>query len=183
MRLPADCRYRLAAPNSRRWFTTATIATEVAPDLSRCCRAQSWLLDEEPLCRTIGSEGEVYRFVWRSSFDGNAVVRIGRQGRAIALRWRYDWFRTPAPDDAPAEVALAPGDWARFLDALITANFWALDPLDEAQGLDGAQWLIEGRRGDVYRGVSRWSPRGEVHALGRLFFGLAGPPLSKVKLY
>lgn len=114
------------------------------------------LAGEEPLCLTIGVESEVYRFIWRSSFDGNAVVRIARQDRAITLRWRYDWFRTPTPDDAPAEAALSPGDWARFRDALIAANFWALDPIDEAQGLDGAQWFIEGRRGKVYRGVSRW---------------------------
>jgi hypothetical protein len=73
--------------------------------------------------------------------------------------------------------------WARLLDALIAVNFWAVDPIDELQGLDGAQWLIEGRRGNIYRGVSRWSPGGEVHVLGRLFFDLAGSPLSKIKLY
>ena len=161
MRLPADCPHRVVTSGIH-------LGRE---DLSRCCRgpAGTWLLaDEEPLCRTIGSEGQVYRFAWRSSFDGNAVVRIGSQDCAITLRWRYDWFRTPTPDDAPADAALSPGYWARFRDALIAANFWALDPIDEAQGLDGAQWFIEGRRGKVYRGGSRWSPRGEVHALGRL---------------
>jgi hypothetical protein len=66
----------------------------------------------KPLCLTLASEAEVHRFVWRSSFDGNTVVRIGRRGHAITLRWRYDWFRTPTPDDAPAEAALSPGDWA-----------------------------------------------------------------------
>jgi hypothetical protein len=161
------------------------MASESAPDLLRCCRSQRWLLgDEEPLCCTMASEAEVYRFVWRSSFDGSAAVRIGRQGTAIILRWRYEWFHTPRPDDAPAEAALSPDDWARFLDALIAANFWALDPADEPlQGLDGAEWFIEGRRGNVYRCVSRWSPSGEVHALGRLFFDLARTPLSEVWLY
>lgn len=49
------------------------------------------------------------------------------------------------PDDPPAEAALSPSDWARFRHALIAANFWALDPVDEPlQGLDGAEWLIEG---------------------------------------
>ena len=141
-----------------------------------------WLLgDEEPLCRTAGREAEAYRFVWRSSFDGNATVRIGRQGNEVVLQWRYDhWLRAPA---APAGAALSAGDWVRFRETLIAANFWAVDPADELQGLDGAQWLIEGRRGNVYRAVSRWSPQGELHALGRLFFILAGPPLSKVKLY
>jgi hypothetical protein len=74
-------------------------------------------------------------------------------------------------------------DWARFRETLIAANFWAIGSADEPQGLDGAQWLIEGRRGNAYRGVSRRSPPGELHELGRLFFALAGPPLSKVKLY
>ena len=39
-------------------------------------------------------------------------------------------------------------------DALIATGFWAPDPVDEQRGLDGANWLIEGRRGSVYR-VSR----------------------------
>ena len=185
MRLPVDCPHRLAAPSRPLRFATATIASEGAPDLLRCCRGRGWLLgDEEPLCRTMASEAEVYRFVWRSSFDGSAVVRIGRQGTAITLQWRYDWFRTPRPDDAPSDAALSPGDWARFRDALIAANFWVLDPADEPlQGLDGAEWFIEGRRRNIYRAISRWSPRGELHALGRLFFDLAGPSLSAVRLY
>jgi hypothetical protein len=177
MKLPDDCPHALMPRQPMRSEPLGPIP---------CCRADGralMLAGEEPLCRTLGSEAEVYRFIWRSSFDGDAVVRIGRQGDAITLRWRYDWFRVPAPDDAPAEAALSFADWARLQDALIATDFWALDPVDEAQGLDGAQWFIEGRRGKVYRGVSRWSPRGAVHALGRLLFVLAGPPLSKVELY
>jgi hypothetical protein len=50
-------------------------------------------------------------------------------------------------------------------------------------GLDGAQWLIEGRRGQTYHAIDRWSPRGTVHDLGSLFFDLAGPPLAGIDLY
>jgi len=42
---------------------------------------------------------------------------------------------------------------------------------------------IEGRRGKIYRGVSRRSRRDEVHVLGRALFELAGPLVSKVNLY
>jgi hypothetical protein len=178
MKLPADCSYATISPGP---------LASVDIDLSGCCRgqAQSWLLgDEEPLCRTAGREAEAYRFVWRSSFDGNGIVRIGRQGDEVVLQWRYDhWLRAPAAGDAPAGAALSAGDWVRFREALIAANFWAVDSADERQGLDGAEWLIEGRRGNVYRAVSRWSPQDELRALGRLFFTLAGLPLSKVKLY
>jgi hypothetical protein len=172
MRLPANCPFRGVPPDIHLW----------REDLSGCCRR--WLLlNEEPLCGTISSEVEVYRFFWRSGFDRDAVVRIGRQDRAVTLRWGWSRFRRPSPDDAPAEVALSPADWARFFDGLIAAKFWALDPVEEAWGLDGADWLIEGRRGNVYRGIKRWSPEGAVYDLGRQFFTLAGPPLSQIKLY
>jgi hypothetical protein len=83
-------------------------------------------------------------------------------------------------------VPLTLADWGRLQEALIAASFWALDP-DEgplARGLDGAFWTIEGRRKDIFRAVSRWSPCDElVHDLGRLFFDLAGPPLAEIRVY
>jgi hypothetical protein len=98
-------------------------------------------------------------------------------------------------------VPLAPADWDRLQDALIAASFWSLDPdgidwpsdgdeqrtiaaIIGSRGLDGSDWLFEGRRKDVYRAASRWSPRGgALYDLGRLFFELAGPPLAKVRIY
>jgi hypothetical protein len=84
--------------------------------------------------------------------------------------------------------------------ALIAANFWTLDPdgvdwqiernprrkvaaISTSPRLDGSDWLIEGRRKDIYRAVSRWSPRGAVYDLGKLFFELTGPPLAEVRIY
>jgi hypothetical protein len=61
---------------------------------------------EEPLCRSMRRETEVYRFTWRSSFDGDAVVRIGRQDDEITLRWAYGRFRPSEVDDAPGLAAL-----------------------------------------------------------------------------
>jgi hypothetical protein len=43
---------------------------------------------------------------------------------------------------------------------------------------------MEGRRKNIFRSVSRWSPRDKaVHRLGRLFFQLAGKPLAEIKAY
>jgi hypothetical protein len=127
------------------------------------------------------TEAEVYRFTWRSSFDGDAVVRIGRQGGEITPRCLYR--SSLFGDAARRRVPLTVSDWGRLQDALIAAPFWALDPEDLRLGLDGSGWLIEGRRKDIYRAVSRWSPRGALRGLGELFFELAGPPLAEIKPY
>jgi hypothetical protein len=82
-----------------------------------------------------------------------------------------------------ASVALSLNDWEKLQRALMISNFWSLDTADEQLGLDGAQWLIEGRRGDIYHSVERWSPRGAVRDLGCLFFALAGTPLASIELY
>ena len=144
--------------------------------------ARMWA--EEPLCRSMAAESEVYRFTWDSSFDGGAVVRIGREVDEIKLRWLYRWFSTPSPHDTPSCVRLTLAHWQRLQEALIAASFWTLDAANDLllRGLDGAFWTIEGRRKDVYRSVRRWSPREAIHDLG-LFFELAGPPLAGIEIY
>ena len=44
---------------------------------------------------------------------------------------------------------------------LAAADFWNMpgDPSDDERGLDGADWVIEGRRNGVYHSVIRWEPR------------------------
>jgi hypothetical protein len=160
MRIPGDCPYSIKPPPRRGAETIL------------CCRAQGRyrLLreDEEPLCRTMPTEAEVYRFTWRSSFDGTAVVRIGRRGDEITLRCVY---RSSLFGDADRrQVPLTMSDWGRLQDALIAMSFWALDPEERRLGLDGSDWLIEGRRKNIYRAVSRWSPDGAIYDLGKLFF-------------
>jgi hypothetical protein len=139
---------------------------------------RGWLPEpQEPLCRSRLTEHEAYRFFWDSSFDGHAVVHIGRKGELVTLRRQAFW-------QAPCSVALSLPDWSKLQQALEIAEFWSPRPDSElAVGLDGADWLIEGRRGDTYHAIHRWSPEGAIHDLGRVFFELAGPPLSGVRLY
>jgi hypothetical protein len=66
------------------------------------------------------------------------------------------------PDDVLRDTALLMSDWRRLQDALILASFWALDMRDDRIGFDGARWIIEGRRKDIYRFVHRWSPNDET---------------------
>jgi hypothetical protein len=67
---------------------------------------------------------------------------------------------------------------------VLAAGFWSLEAsLEFDFGLDGANWLIEGRRSDVYRAVRRWSPTGAFFDLGRVFLDIAGPPITDIRLY
>jgi hypothetical protein len=49
-------------------------------------------------------------------------------------------------------------------------------PSIASRGLNGSNWLIDGRGEDIIAGVNRWSRRGLLYDLGRLFFELAGSP-------
>jgi hypothetical protein len=51
-------------------------------------------------------------------------------------------------------------------------------------GLDGAQWVIEGRRVDAYHVVDRWSPRGGPYRdAGLAFLQLAGLSATGKEVY
>jgi hypothetical protein len=143
-----------------------------------CCRAHVWA--DKPLCHFRLDEEEGYRFVWDSSFNGEVIIHIGRQGEKIILRWDYRWFTA---SNAPRNLELPFGDWRTLQRALDEVDFWSLAPTCSKSGLDGANWLIEGRRDDTYHAISRWSPTGPIHDLGRVFFALAGMPLATVTLY
>jgi hypothetical protein len=176
---------------------------DAAETIARCrvqCRYRRLGNDDEPLCRSMRTEAEGYRFTRRRSFDGDAVVRIGRQSNEITSRWACRRFKPRGVDDAPSVVTLTRRDWERLQDPLIAASFWTLDPdgidwpvdgdeqrtiaaIIASRGLDGSDWRFEGRRKDIYRAVSRLSPRAALYELGRLFFELAGPPLAKVRIY
>ena len=45
-----------------------------------------------------------------------------------------------------------------FLSLLKNADFWNLAAKDDTQGLDGAQWIIEGVKNGKYHIVDRWRP-------------------------
>ena len=108
------------------------------------------------------------------------TIHIARKGDSIGLRcWDLSFG---ALEEAPTK-ALSLDDWKKLQQALEAADFWSLSSARELPvGFDGAQWLIEGRRGDIYHAIHRWSPRGAVRDIGRLFFDLAGPPLATIDL-
>lgn len=178
MKLPDDCHFE---QQPLRQFPETEI------DRPDCCRAVAGFYlsdDEPPLCRFREKEPEVYRLYWKSSFNGDAVVQIARKDDLVRLRAsRISQSRLRLRKPLISVAALSLDDWQKLQSGLNSSCFWNLEPADDQLGLDGAWWLIEGRLGNIYHSVERWSPRGAFHDLGRLFFALAGSPFKEIELY
>jgi hypothetical protein len=101
-----------------------------------CCRLDSYRFgDEPPLCRFRETESEVYRFLWRSSFDGAAFVQIARAGDSVGLRSRVLGRSRLYRKEPVASATLSPGDWEKLQRALTISDFWSLDGTNEEIGL------------------------------------------------
>jgi hypothetical protein len=79
MKIPAKCPHRRSGKNWVPEFRRE-------PDALPCCRTSDssitpFLPKRGPLCENTKHTLEEYRFTWRSSFNGNAVVQIGGAAR------------------------------------------------------------------------------------------------------
>ena len=123
---------------------------------------------------------ETYRF-----------VRTRHLGNPVAVRLRLvsdgvDVVAIEADERDPAnkrrhEFKVAGEAWMTLLMHLQAADFWNLpgDPTDDERGLDGADWILEGRRGGLYHSVIRWEPRpGPFRAACEDFIKVSGLSLG-----
>jgi ATP-dependent DNA ligase len=140
-------------------------------------RSRSYIIDGEAVA--CGGDGI-------ASFDR---IRYRRNDAGVFL-YAFDLIELDGDDLRSDPLAVRKATLASLLTrrtasgrALDVARFWFLDASENRFDLDGADWLIEGRRQNTYHAVHRWSPDGEIHDLGRLFFAMAGSPLADVKLY
>ncbi|WP_441278597.1 hypothetical protein AB7783_20060 [Tardiphaga sp. 172_B4_N1_3] len=139
--------------------------------------------DVPPLCHYRETESEAYRFVWQSSFSGAALVHVARLDDSFRLYCRFLRHSRLYLEEPIVSSALSLDDWRKLQLALTMSDFWSLATNDRRMGFDGANLLIEGRRGVTYHAVDRWSPQGAVRDLGQTFFALAGSPFSEIELY
>ena len=115
---------------------------------------------EQPL--PLGAEG--YRFLYLRTFHAPISVRVQRIGQRWLLSARLlDGHGGYGPGHVAkrTDKELSPEEARMLEDRLRTAAFWG-NPWKEQQdtGVDGARWILEGRRGSEYRLVDIWSPQG-----------------------
>jgi hypothetical protein len=119
---------------------------------------------------------EVYRFLWLRSFHHPISVRltVRHDGTGLLTSKETDGKGGYDPGklirNVTATLSREQTDW--FRDRAEGSGLWKL-PTKQPEaagtvGLDGAQWIIETRKGGRYHIVDRWSPPADdpVHALG-----------------
>jgi hypothetical protein len=152
-----------AHPAPRGPVATTPAGSALTPRLESCADAAAPYLAElcamkEPSLSTVGPE--TYRFVWMRHHHNPVAVRLNLAKDAVSVVS----VQSDAHDPANArrhEFTAAADAWNALLIHLQAADFWNMpgDPEEDQQGLDGADWIIEGRRGGVYHSVVRWEPK------------------------
>ena len=128
----------------------ATTRAGVGPASGDCGDASSPFLAElcgmdEPSLSIPGPE--TYRFVWTRHLHNSYAVRVTRAGADIAVVSVQADARDPSAKRLH-EFTVGPEIWKKLLGHLEAADFWNLpgDPDEGERGLDGADWVLEGRR-------------------------------------
>jgi hypothetical protein len=135
----------------------------VGPAPGKCGEATAPYLAElcgmgEPSLSMLGPE--TYRFVWTRHLQNPVAVRVTRAGADIAVVAVQADARDPSAMRRH-EFIVGGEVWKTLLAHLEAADFWNLagDPEEDERGLDGADWVIEGRRANIYHSVIRWQPK------------------------
>lgn len=134
---------------------------------------------EEPSLSCGPFEGdEVYRFLWLRTFHNPVAVRVSRQAstynlEAVILDGAGGYDPGQISDRISKNLSLS--QWQDLMAKLDEIQFWNMNTNNhDLMGIDGAQWIIEGRRSGTYHVVDRWGGADGAEAIGLHFLLLAG---------
>ncbi len=163
-------------------------------DLSRqCCRRDSLGADKPctrhkpqpdaftdvsysdlPLCRVGPRASEAYRLVVRPSFSGEEVYCVTVYDGSGDLWWATS-DGILHRNKLRSRPGLSKAFFAPLFAALEAVQFWNAPSVPTlVAGLDGHISTFEGIRGDQYRRITRWSPKGPFGDLEKAYTDLAG---------
>jgi len=117
----------------------------------------------EPSLYKSAPREQAYRFLWLRTFDNPVAVRIQkeRQGATLrAVRLNGASGYEIGKIDVDRTLPISEEQWNAFVKLLDAASFWGTPSGEKGPeiGFDGAHWVIEGRSGENYHLVDRWSP-------------------------
>jgi hypothetical protein len=130
----------------------------------------------------------IYRFIWLRSFHHPISLRIeiSDKDRAVLYIKETDGAGgyEPGKIKTKDEKGLSKVEVGKFLETIAKNNFWSLAKTGGGDGLDGAQWIIEGVSDGKYHVVERWSPdEGNVREIGLCFLKMSGLNVNDDEIY
>ena len=121
----------------------------------------------EPVLFSNNSQKEIYRFLWLRSFHNPISIRIEKQENIYLLTWK---LCNGAGGYEPRQFIIAKQKQIdeitreKFKTLLNQIDFWNMETDIKKIGLDGSQWILEGKNVDKYHVVDRWTPRGDKYS-------------------
>lgn len=117
---------------------------------------------ENSLYYSSDSTQEIYRFTWLRTFHNPYIftIVISEKNSFIIVK-KLDGAGGYKPGKLVRNDTLKINseDKDMFIKSLEESKFWTLETNEKVMGLDGAEWLLEGRKKGNYHLVKRWSPK------------------------
>jgi hypothetical protein len=118
-------------------------------------------MDESSL-NSMAESDEAYRFLWLRTFHHPIAIRVWRKGEERNMVFKeLDGAGGYEPGKLIANQTrrLTADEWDKLINLLQQASYWQLQTESKDIGLDGARWVLEGKKDKQYHIVDRWSPR------------------------
>ena len=90
-------------------------------------------------------------------------IEAGRSSTLTAVELDGAGGYEPGKVSRRVKRQLSAEEWRALSRSLKSLNFWKISTRLPHHGLDGAQWVLEGRSGREYHVVDRWSPTDGVY--------------------
>jgi hypothetical protein len=120
---------------------------------------------KEPLLYVDTSKDEIYRFTWLRTFNHPIAIRIEKHDTTYLLYWKLcdgAGGYKPGTLTINKSKVISRSQWNNFKNFIGEIDFWNMATNDPSDGgLDGAQWILEGKSPEQYHVVDRWCPKSE----------------------
>jgi hypothetical protein len=142
---------------------------------------------QEPILYNQSNGERVFRFTWLRSFHNPIAIRIEKNDEKVMLYWKLtDGEGGYEPGklliDKSKELSIV--EWNKFNTQLEKLNYWNLKTKDEeALGVDGAQWILEGIKKDTYQVVDRWTSESDFKECCLYLLSLTDLNITEEEIY
>ncbi|MDB4924074.1 hypothetical protein [Mucilaginibacter sp.] len=113
----------------------------------------------EPVIYKHKSGVNSYRFTWLRSFHHPIAIRINKNNNVYSIYWKMSDNGKYEKLVTDKHKIISKATWDLFESKLKQLDYWKMGTnSNERSGMDGAQWILEGKKANTYHLIVRWSP-------------------------